>query len=120
MKGEDRVQGQIELEMKRGCGKIEEREKKTVDDPEILEDIALPPPPCCLHFQLTPLREEIPKMSLVSNVTTSFHCSSGMKGVRGRENLEESALLSICGPPPERTEWSSAGRAQGLDLSAAV
>lgn len=35
VKGEDRVQGQIELDMRRGCGKIEEREKKTVDDPEI-------------------------------------------------------------------------------------
>lgn len=79
------------------------------------------PAPCCpLHFQLTPLREESPKISLVSNVITSLGCSLEMKCVRGRENLEEPALPGMRGPPPKRTKGSSAGRAWGLDLSLAV
>lgn len=79
---------------------------------------ALPCPPSPAHCQLTALRGEISQIWLVSPVTTSLYCSSGMKGVHGRGNLEESALRGIGGPPPKRTKWSPVGRA--LDLSPAI
>lgn len=74
--------------------------------------------PWSTHPKLTPLREETPPPPPAQRCL-GIMSSQASSAAHERENLEESALPGICEPPPKRTEWSSAGKAPGLDLSAA-